>query len=371
MKPVVRIITISCNGRRHLEECLPTLLAQDYPADRFGVTVVDNGSTDGTARWVARHHPAVRVVRNERNEGFARANNRAAALETAEWLAFVNDDMCASPDWLSQLVETAERTSAACVAGTILDRDGRHIDFVGGGIDPYGHGYQVDYGAPAERLAGYATERELLFPCGGAMLVRRDVFLDSGGFDDDFFAYYEDVDFGWRLWLLGHRVVIAPRATTLHRHHGTSSRFATETRNFHLERNALATIYKNYGDEDYLRYLAGAVLLRVARLFEGHRLDLGAYSFTAPRRNRLRAAAVGLVLRLRAFRKAPRMLVHVAAVVGFLRQLPELQQKRRAIQARRRRTDAEIFARFERTPPLFRRARFRELFDEHFREPRL
>ena len=87
---------------------------------------------------------------------------------------------------------------------------------------------------------------ERLFACGGLMAVRRDEFLDSGGFDDDYFAYLEDVDFGWRQWIFGRRIVAEPRAVARHRGGATGEALGVFSRGFLFEKNAFATVYKNF-----------------------------------------------------------------------------------------------------------------------------
>ena len=108
------------------------------------------------------------------------------------------------------------------------------------------------------------------------MLIARDAYLDAGGFDRDFFAYFEDVDLGWRLSLLGYRTVLAPAAVTYHRLHGTAGRIAFAQRLRLYERNALAMIYKNYEDESLRRVLPAAIALSLLRGLVAQRHRRGA-----------------------------------------------------------------------------------------------
>jgi GT2 family glycosyltransferase len=117
------------------------------------------------------------------------------------------------------------------------------------------------------------VSRPFLFACGGAMLIRRDLFLEVGGFDPDYFAYFEDVDLGWRLWLLGHRVVYAPRAVVYHRHHGSWQTVNDAKKWLLAERNTLYTIVKNYEDDHLARILPAALLLILQRAFLDIRPD--------------------------------------------------------------------------------------------------
>ena len=114
---------------------------------------------------------------------------------------------------------------------------------------------------------------ELPFACGGNMIVARDLYLEVGGFDRDYFAYLEDVDLGWRLWAAGHRIVFAPDAVVRHRSMATSALLGDANRGFLFERNAYLTVYKNVDDElwPYLSQLVWMTLVHRAQNADGCR----------------------------------------------------------------------------------------------------
>ena len=208
---VVSVVVLTASGPRHLPDCLDSLRAHRWPADRTEVIVVDNGSAEDPTPTVARHYPGARVIRTGANLGFSGGNNAGAAVAGGEWLVFLNDDTRVAPGWLDELVGVAERRGAASVGAFILDWAGVRVDFAGGLVNFEGRGYSQGYDLPA--AAADRRERPLLFGCGAAVLFRRDVFEESGGWDTTF-AYYEDVEFGWRLWMLGHEVWFAPRPSS-------------------------------------------------------------------------------------------------------------------------------------------------------------
>lgn len=257
--PSVSIIVLNHNGREHLGACLESLLDLSYPSERLEVILVDNGSVDDSVGYVSRHFPTVELIQLPNNVGFARGNNIGAEAAKGEYVAFLNNDMRVDAEWLIELVRVIQAEDADSVGSRILTWDGSEPDFVGGVANFYGMGFQPDDEDPKD------TVTEVLFVCGGAMLIKRDVFLETGGFDEDYFAYFEDVDLGWRLWVLGHRVLLVPQATAYHRGHATGKTFATERRALLYERNALFTILKNYGDEALRRILPVALLLTVRR----------------------------------------------------------------------------------------------------------
>jgi GT2 family glycosyltransferase len=326
--PTVAVLVLNLNGQRHLSACLPGLEAQVYPNRE--IVVVDNGSTDDSLSFVRQEHPSVRVLEMGRNAGFCGAYNHAVQTVDAEWVALLNNDTRVEPDWLSELMAAADRHRASVVASRMLDWEGAQIDFVGGTTSFEGHSWQIDHGKP---VGPVPDERDLLFACGGSMLASRAAFLDAGGFDEDFFAYFEDVDLGWRLSVLGHRIVLAPRAITYHRLHGTSGSLAVAQRLRLYERNALAMLVKNYEDETLARAFPAAVALSLYRALVRAGVDPTQFVLG----ERRPPGVVGL--------PAP-AAAHLVALEDLGRWMPALLAKRAAIQTRRRRSDRELTALF-------------------------
>lgn len=329
--PRVSVIVPSLDGRDLLAECLPSLAAQSYPRDRFEVVVVDNGSTDGTPEWLAAEYPDVVMVRLEENLGFAEGSNRGAGVARGEFLVFLNNDMVADRRLLEELVRCATGADAAdCVAARILDRSGQEVEFGGASVSVFGFGSQRSSWQPGFREAG--DRQPLPFACGGAMLIRAELFRGMGGFDAGYFAYYEDVDLGWRLGLAGHRIVYARAAEVRHRRHATGERFSTTWRHFHWYRNALLTLVKNSEEEMLPRLLPYAFLLFFQRI--GALYGDAARAFAggdAERARFLLASAVG-----------------AADGIGWvLSNMDDVARKRRSVQALRKVTDRELAERFE------------------------
>ncbi|MBE3072901.1 MAG: glycosyltransferase family 2 protein, partial [Acidobacteria bacterium] len=325
--PDVSILIANCNGRRHLESCLPSLDALDYPRDRFEVVLVDNGSADDSVAWTREHHPTTRIVSFPRNLGFAPAYNLAAGQARGAFLAFLNNDTRVDPAWLRALVDAAERDHAACAGSLILDWDGTTVDFAGGVTSLAGHAWSDHEHQRADALG--ELNRALLFACAGSMLVRRSAWDEAGGFDTDYFAYFEDVDLGWRLSLLGHRVVLAPEAVTYHRLHGTSGAWAFSPRLRLYERNALFTVYKCLDDEHLARVLPVALALTLARGLRYSSLPPEQYAF-----GRATPDVVPV---------APQTIATLLAIEEFGTALPALRVKRDAIQRARRVTDQDLW----------------------------
>lgn len=332
--PTVGVVLVNLNGADHLPDCLDSLAAQDYPAHLLDVVLVDNASTDGSRELLAHRYPWVRVLPQETNTGFAPAVNAGARELDSECVVLLNNDARADPSFLRELVRQFDLASdAVCVGARILSWDGETIDFVGGAVNYYGMGQQLAYGRPVGDV-GVEDGAELLFACGGAMLVHRQTFLDLGGLDPAFFAYFEDVDFGWRLWVAGFRVVLAPRALAYHRMHGTSGRFPLHQRYVLYERNALRMVIKNYSDENLGRVLAPALLLVVKRALLRGDLARAPYDIAGDKRTTERV---------------PRLvLAHLHAIGDIVDDLDALMLTRAEIQQGRKRSDDDILWRFKR-----------------------
>ncbi len=327
--PHVSIVIPSFNGMEHLEECLASLDRLDYPADRVEVLVVDNASTDGSTRFVRKRFPSTRVLELMENRGFAAACNRGAHDAHGSVVVFLNNDMRVDPAWLRELVTPLVASAdVAATSSRILSWDGKAIDFVGGAVNFYGHGFQPLHGRPVGEDDS-TTIKPLLFACGGSMAARRDIFLSSGGFDEDYFAFFEDIDLGWRLWVLGYRVLYAPAAVAYHKGHATGSKLPAHQLRVLYERNALATLIKNYDDANLARVLPAAMLLAGKRaLVYGHVQDGAFRPWAKDGEETQSVKRVGLS--------------HVVALADLADGADVVWGKRAIVQAARRRSDREI-----------------------------
>lgn len=267
----VSVAILSWNGRRHLETCLEALAAQRDPGVEWEILVLDNGSTDGTADWirhdVASRLPRLRLIASPVNLGFCGGNNRLVAEAAGDAVAFLNNDTKPRPEWLAALVDalSAAPPDVAAVSGKIVDWSGACLDFGRGVMTFDGHAFQLDFRRPLGRARVPAAGEELFFACGGNMLIRKESFLQAGGFDESYFAYLEDVDLGWRLWSGGERIVFVPDAVVHHRSSATSDLLGLYNRGFLFERNAFLTAFKNYEPGLWERIMPALLLTVLSR----------------------------------------------------------------------------------------------------------
>jgi GT2 family glycosyltransferase len=347
--PGVSILVLNFNGREHLERCFGSLEGLEYPADRLEVLFLDNASSDGSVEFVAERYPEVRIVRFERNLGFAAAMNAGVAEARHDVLVFLNNDTRVLPDSLRCLVRPIVEGRAGAAAAKIVSWDGSEVHFAGGGTNFHGIAFQIGMGEPDREE--YRRESDTLFACGAAMAIRKRLFVEAGGFDEDFFAYYEDVDLGWRLWVLGERIRYVPDAVVHHHHSATSLNVEIyKLRVLHL-RNPLQMIMKNYEEEHLRRILPAALLLGARRTWYLSCVDSSAFRIgtrvgTGPggwlrKRSRSRSEYEESM-------EVPKLTVSdLVALNDVVDKVPEIMRKRERIQGRRRRPDSEIL-------PLFR-----------------
>jgi N-acetylglucosaminyl-diphospho-decaprenol L-rhamnosyltransferase len=210
------VVIPTFNARSILSEALESLARQTVGHD---VVVVDNASSDGTAELVAERFPDVRVVRLDENLGFGRAVNRGVEAVETELVVLLNNDVICEPAFLERLLEPFADERVGMVAGVLLQHDRPSlVDSAGIELDTTLRSWDAWWNRPAEELGDLPDP---VGPCGGAAAYRTAVYREAGGFDDVFFAYWEDVDLALRIRLAGHECRRAPQARALHKHGAT------------------------------------------------------------------------------------------------------------------------------------------------------
>jgi GT2 family glycosyltransferase len=309
----ISVIVLNYNGRRWIEPCLSALAAQ-AGAPPFEILFVDNGSTDGSTALVADRFPSVRIIENGRNLGFAAGNNAGARAAIGETLAFLNNDTIPAPDWLARLhAARIETLGRALITSRIVFLDRPDVvDSAGDGYLRAGGAFKHGHGAYAD---GFMSSREVFGACGAAFAIRRDLFDELGGFDEDFFMVYEDVDLSYRARLAGHHCWYAADAVVRHAGSGTLG-VASDMAVFHGQRNLEWTWLKN------------TPLWLLLRTFPSH----AAYSLA------------GVAHYVAAGKGAAAIKGKLAAILGC----PRVLAKRRAVQGHRKVNAAALEAHLER-----------------------
>ncbi len=245
-EPLISVIVVNWNGIGFVRECLGSLERQTWKNLEF--IVVDNGSSDGSAdyirSWTGRVSNAQAVFLS-RNSGFCEGNNIGFARARGEWIALLNNDAVAEPNWIEELMRhgnTEERIGM--LGGKILFAEPEGI------IDKAGHliywdGQNRGRGTMERDLGQYDKAEEALWPDACAAMYHRRVFEETGGFDESFFAFGDDADLGMRARLLGWRAWYVPKAVVRHRHSATAGPYSAMKITL-VERNRLLLAIKNF-----------------------------------------------------------------------------------------------------------------------------
>ena len=345
--PLITISIVNLDGENYLSDCLNSIRQLNYPKDKIEIIVVDNGSKDNSIKFIESNFPEIKLIKNHHNPGFAKANNQAAEIANGEYIAFLNNDTKVDANWLEELLKPVyDSTEVVCSGSKVLSFDGKNIDFAGGMINFEGKGFQIDYGLSVDKDI-HNIERYLPFVNGGAMLIRKDVFLQAGGFDEDFFAYYKDVDLGWRLWISGYKVVFAPKSVVYHMHHGTSKNFSDDKLRFLKERNSLISIFKNY-DENNLASIMSATLASIfGRIFVDLKFDYKKYYNFDLNDESSQALSKKIGEEINSLKISAQPLSSLMAVKDFLDNISKHREKREKIQNARKRDDKAVFNYFK------------------------
>lgn len=258
----VRVVVVNYESGPWLRKSLAALAVQSV-AD-FEAVVIDNGSKDGSMRGLPIDG-RIRTSEAGRNLGFAAGSNKGAQGAVTPWLAFLNPDAIARPDWLEQLQrETREHPEFVMFGSTQLagDRPG-HMDGTGDCLSAWGASWRSSYGKPQP---GQLPEGEVFSACGAALLIRRDWFEKLGGFDERFFCYVEDLDLGFRARLLGARCWQSRHALVEHVCGVSTGGGASEFSIYHGIRNQIWTLLRNMPAPLLLPALAGLPLIKLVSL---------------------------------------------------------------------------------------------------------
>lgn len=231
------------DGLTYLEMVLPTLRGQSFRD--YDVTVVDDGSTDGSVRYLEEQWPEVRVVLLAGNSGFPKIANAGIEATNGEYIALLNNDVELSPDWLERLAGELDREPGlGFVTGKIVRYHERTvIEQVG--QDLYSCGMFAPRGLDEHDDGQYGQPRQIVIATAAASIYRREAVAAAGGFDEDYFLYCEDADLCLRMVLRGYRGRYVPGPVAYHVRGGTADQASDRTR-FYLLRNTPITLLKDF-----------------------------------------------------------------------------------------------------------------------------
>ena len=248
-QPTVAVVILNWNGRKYLERFLPHVLASTYK--HLVIYVADNGSTDDSIEFLKSNYPQVRLISHQTNEGFAGGYNRALKEVSEGFLVLLNSDIEVTPGWLEPAVELFKTNpKLAAIQPKILNYNKRdHFEYAGaagGWIDHYGYPFSMGriFDITEKDEHQYDTPTEIFWASGAAMIIKKSVFDEVGGFDPFFFAHQEEIDLCWRIHLAGYKVMSCPGSVVYHIGGGTLPK-DNPNKIFLNFRNNLIMLWKN------------------------------------------------------------------------------------------------------------------------------
>jgi GT2 family glycosyltransferase len=267
---MISIIIPNFNGVHNLKELFNSLYNQTYRD--FKVVLVDNGSTDDSLKYISENYSDTNIIKLDKNYGFVRAINEGIKYSLnnlkSEYILLLNNDIELKENFLEKGIKTFEDVKEADFLAVkmlnffhhyIIDDTGDFIRKTGGVPMARGHG---------EKDTGQYNEAKFIFgACAGAAFYKPVLFKEAGFFDEDFFAYLEDVDLSFRFQLQGYKCYYNPEIVCYHKRRETTNKFeGWET--YYSEKNLIALRIKNFPFMLYLKYSPLFLLARVSRYYK-------------------------------------------------------------------------------------------------------
>jgi GT2 family glycosyltransferase len=222
----VSVVILNWNGRKHLEQFLPSVLSTDYP--NYEVVVADNGSTDDSIDFLIAKYPSVRIIRLEKNYGYAKGYNMALKQIESDYYAILNSDVEVKPDWLNPMAKLldSDHKIAACQPKILSYKNPTFFEYAGGAggwLDRYGYPFAKGriFDVTEEDDGQYDDSSPIFWASGAALFIRAPVYHEMSGFDEYFFAHQEEIDLCWRIQLGGYKIYSCPTSVIYHLGGGT------------------------------------------------------------------------------------------------------------------------------------------------------
>ncbi len=260
-KNLVSIIILNYNGKEFLENCIESIKNETY--GNFEIIVVDNASPDNSGREMALRHTDCKFILNEKNEGVPEGLNIGIKNSLGEFIILMNNDVKVTKGWLENFFHAYKKNGMALYQPKFLKMINPEIlDGTGDMINLFGFGFARDKGQKDNQE--HNQIEEVSYASGTCMFLPRKIIDDVGYFDQKFFAYHEELDFGWRARLLGYKSLYVPQ-TIIH-HYGSAGWGWSGKKFYFLERNRWFVILKNYSLVTITRLFPSLVLLEIIML---------------------------------------------------------------------------------------------------------
>ncbi len=245
----VSIVILNWNGKKFLERFLPSVVAHRY--ENSEIIIADNASEDDSVAFLQRDYPDIKIIKHSFNGGFAKGYNDALSQIDSEYYILLNSDIEVTPDWIEPVIRLmdSDRRIAACQPTLRSYAKPEYFEYAGaagGFIDHFGYPFcRGRIFQELERDIGqYNQVAEIFWATGACLFVRAELFHRFGGFDNDFFAHMEEIDFCWRLRNAGYKIMYCPDSVVYHVGGGTLPK-KSSLKTYLNFRNNLMLIFKN------------------------------------------------------------------------------------------------------------------------------
>ena len=243
------IVILNWNGKNFLNKFLPSVIL--YSAGYADVIVADNASTDDSIAFLKENFPQIRIIQNASNGGFAKGYNDALAQVDAEYYILLNSDIEVTENWIAPVIELLDNNPEVIACQPAIRSYHSPAEFeyagaAGGFIDSFGYPFCRGriFQNLEEDLGQYNEPIEIFWATGACMFVKAAKFHELGGFDADFFAHMEEIDFCWRAKHAGYKIMVCPQSKVFHVGGGTLPKQSSFKTYLNM-RNNISMLYKN------------------------------------------------------------------------------------------------------------------------------
>lgn len=244
------IVILNWNGKNYLEKFLPSLI-KNCPHEECCLYVIDNASTDGSVEFIQKSFPLIKIIVLDKNYGFTGGYNRGLRQIESQYYLILNSDIEVVPGWISPLLSYMDKNPNVGICGPkLLDYHNKnkfeYAGACGGFLDKYG--YPFCRGRIFDSIENDNGQYDELADCfwitGAALLIRSELFIKYGGFDESFFAHMEEIDLCWRIQNMGFKIVCVPESKVYHVGGGTLNKLDSRKTYYNFKNN-LSLLFKN------------------------------------------------------------------------------------------------------------------------------
>ena len=247
--PKVAVVIIHWNRRDLLEKFLPSLVATNYP--NLEIVVADNASTDDSIDFLIQNYPSIKIVKNDKNYGYAAGYNEALKYVEADYYVLLNNDIETTPKWIGSVIDAMQQDEKIVAAQPKLLQynNKKMFEYAGGSggfIDSLGYVFCRGrlFEMCEEDKNQYNEQSEIFWASGACFFIKAKAFHEANGFDGNFFAHMEEVDLCWRLQLMSYKIISVPSAIVYHVGGSTLNKSSPQKTYLNF-RNSLIMLFKN------------------------------------------------------------------------------------------------------------------------------